>query len=179
MIDGALALLARRGLQGASFSELLAATGAPRGSLYHHFPGGKDELMAAAVDRAGAVLTDAMASVAGAPAEVVVERFLAIWRTVLTRSDCASGCAVLAVTVAADSAELLSHATVVFRSWRDGLAELLRKCGLAPAAARRFAIVLIASAEGAVVLSRADGTPEAFEAVARQLMDQVRTMRPS
>lgn len=177
MIDGALALLARRGLQGASFSELLAATGAPRGSLYHHFPGGKDELMAAAVDRAGAVLTGALESVAGAPAEAVVERFLAIWRAVLTRSDCGSGCAVLAVTVATDSAELLAHATAVFRAWRDCLAELLRKGGLAPAAARRFAIMLIASAEGAVVLSRAEGSLEAFEAVARQLMDQARAMR--
>ena len=107
----------------------------------------------------------------------MVERFLAIWRAVLTRSDCGSGCAVLAVTVATDSADLLAHATAVFRAWRDRLAELLRKGGLAPAAARRFAIMLIASAEGAVVLSRAEGSLEAFEAVARQLMDQARAMR--
>ena len=40
MIIGAAGLLSRRGLQGTSFSEVLAATGAPRGSLYHHFPGG-------------------------------------------------------------------------------------------------------------------------------------------
>uniref|UniRef100_UPI0013CFB038 TetR/AcrR family transcriptional regulator n=1 Tax=Acinetobacter baumannii TaxID=470 RepID=UPI0013CFB038 len=74
-------------LQSTSFSEVLAATGAPRGSLYHHFPGGKDQLIGAAVDQAGAVLTDALEAVAGGTAEAVVERFLAIWRVVLTRSQ--------------------------------------------------------------------------------------------
>lgn len=172
MVNGAMGLLARRGLQATSFSEVLAATGAPRGSLYHHFPGGKDQLVAAAVDQAGALLTDAMKSVAGAPALAVVARFVAIWRSVLTQSQCEAGCAVLAVTVAADSAELLLHATAVFRIWRERLADLLRQGGLSAEQARRFAMVMIASAEGAVVLSRADQSLEPFEAVAQQLMEQ-------
>jgi TetR/AcrR family transcriptional regulator, lmrAB and yxaGH operons repressor len=176
MVEGAMALLARRGLQATSFSEVLAATGAPRGSLYHHFPGGKDQLVAAAIDRAGAVLTDAMAAVAGAPAEAVVERFLAIWRAVLTRSQCEAGCAVLAVTVATDSPDLLSHATAIFRAWRERLADLLHQGGLSPMQARALAMMLIASAEGAVVLSRADHSLEPFEVVAHQLMDHVRRL---
>ena len=174
MVEGAMKLLAQRGLQATSFAEVLAATGAPRGSLYHHFPGGKDQLVAAAVDRAGAVLTDAMAPVAGAPAEAVVERFLAIWRAVLTRSQCEAGCAVLAVTVATDSPDLLSHATAVFRAWRERLADLLQQGGLSPEQARALAMMLIASAEGAVVRSRADHSLEPFEAVAQQLMAHVR-----
>jgi TetR/AcrR family transcriptional regulator, lmrAB and yxaGH operons repressor len=176
MVEGAMALLARRGLQATSFSEVLAATGAPRGSLYHHFPWGKDQLVAAAIDRAGAVLTDAMAAVAGAPAEAVVERFLAIWRAVLTRSQCEAGCAVLAVTVATDSPDLLSHATAIFRAWRERLADLLHQGGLSPVQARALAMMLIASAEGAVVLSRADHSLEPFEAVAHQLIDHVRRL---
>lgn len=182
MIDGAMALLAQRGLQATSFAEVLAATGAPRGSLYHHFPGGKHELVAAAVDRAGALLVGAMASVEGQPAEAVVQRFLAIWRAVLTRSGFGAGCAVLAVTVAAGPAEsseaedLLSHATAVFRAWRERLAALLEAGGLAAADARRFALSLIASVEGAVVLCRAERTFEAFEAVAEQAIAQVRSM---
>ncbi|ANJ75237.1 TetR/AcrR family transcriptional regulator [Ralstonia insidiosa] len=176
MVEGAMGLLAQRGLHATSFSEVLAATGAPRGSLYHHFPGGKDELMAAAVDRAGAVLVDALESTAGMPVDAVVERFLAIWRFVLTQSQCESGCAVLAVTVATDSAELLSHATTVFRAWRERLAQLLRRSGLPAAAAKRFATVMIASVEGAVVLSRAERSLEPFEIVATQLMEQAHTM---
>jgi TetR/AcrR family transcriptional repressor of lmrAB and yxaGH operons len=53
MVDGAIALLASRGLEGTSFSEVLELTGAPRGSIYHHFPGGTAELVSAAVDGAG------------------------------------------------------------------------------------------------------------------------------
>ncbi len=177
MVEGAMALLGRRGLQATSFSEVLAATGAPRGSLYHHFPGGKDQLVAAAVDLAGEQLAGAMASVSGAPPDAVVERFLAIWRAVLTRSNCESGCAVLAVTVASDSAELLSHATAVFRAWREMLSALLQEGGVPAAQARSFAMVLIASAEGAVVLSRADQSMEAFEAVAAQLSAQAKGLK--
>ena len=49
MIEGALSLLAKQGLQATSFSEVLKLTGAPRGSIYHHFPGGKDQLVAEAL----------------------------------------------------------------------------------------------------------------------------------
>lgn len=175
MVQGAMTSLACRGLQATSFSEVLAATGAPRGSLYHHFPGGKHQLVAEAVDRAGAVLTDAIAPVAGASAEDVVERFLATWRTVLMRSRCEAGCAVLAVTVASDSAELLSHATAVFRDWRELLADLLRQGGLGTSAAQQFATVMIASTEGAVVLSRANQSLEPFDSVSLHLTEQIRT----
>ena len=54
MVAGAARLLAQRGLQETSFSEVLELTGAPRGSIYHHFPLGKDQLVASAVDLAGA-----------------------------------------------------------------------------------------------------------------------------
>ena len=177
MIEGAMALLAQRGLQATSFSEVLAATGAPRGSLYHHFPEGKDQLVAAAVDLAGSVLIDFMDRCAGKPAEDVVLHFLTLWRAVLLRSECESGCAVLAVTVATDSTELLAHATAVFRAWRERLTELLKQGGLPVESARRFAMVMIASAEGAVVLSRADQSLEAFEVVAEQLVGEIRRLQ--
>ncbi len=60
MIAGAARLLAERGLQETSFSEVLELTGAPRGSIYHHFPDGKDQLIASAIDLAG---SNAMAAI--------------------------------------------------------------------------------------------------------------------
>lgn len=179
MIAGAMALLARRGQPGASFSEVLSATGAPRGSLYHHFPDGKRELVIAAVERAGALLTEALAPFSGAPAETVVERFLAIWRAVLTHSQCEAGCAVLAVAVAPDSAEALAHAAGVFRAWSDLLTDLLRRGGAPREEASSFAVMMIASVEGAVALSRAERSLEPFEAVARQLIRQTRLLTAS
>jgi len=174
MIAGAMALLARRGLSGASFSDVLSATGAPRGSLYHHFPNGKRELVAAAVERAGLVLAEALAPVAGAPAEAVVERFLAIWRTVLTRSECEAGCAVMAVAAAPESAEMMAQAAGVFRAWSAQLTDLLGRGGVPGGEASSFAMMMIASVEGAVALSRAEHSLEPFEAVARQLIRQAR-----
>ena len=174
MVNGAVQLLARRGLQATSFSEVLAFTGAPRGSVYHHFPEGKEQLVGEAVDLAGAYLIGLLDAKAGASAVEISDYFLQVWRSVLIRSDFQSGCAVLAVTVATDSANLLGHAFAVFRGWRQRLAELLVQGGLEKKAALRFATTLIASAEGAVVLSRAEHSIEPFNAVAAQLGEQIR-----
>jgi AcrR family transcriptional regulator len=176
MVDGAAQLLARRGLHATSFSEVLGLTGAPRGSLYHHFPEGKEQLIGAAVDRAGAYLLDLLEHKAGAGAEAITELFLQIWREVLSRSKMQAGCAVLAVTVAADSPKLLNHAAAVFRAWRTRLAELLENGGLSRAKAAPFAATLIAASEGAVVLARAEQSMEPFELVSAQLLSQVRAM---
>ena len=174
MIEGATQLLARHGLQATSFAEVLEHPGAPRGSVYHHFPRGKDQMVGEAVDLAGDFLVGLLDKRAGTSALAITEHFIAIWRGVLTQSKCESGCAVLAVAVATDSPDLLNHAAAVFRLWRGRLAELLEQGGLARKDARRFATVLIASAEGAVVMSRAEQDMEPFEAVARSLLDQVR-----
>ena len=87
MIEQAVILLARKGFQGASFSEILDAAGAPRGSLYHHFPGGKEELVLAAMDHAGRRAMAALEPLKGQPADKVAEMFLATWAAVLTRSE--------------------------------------------------------------------------------------------
>ena len=176
MIEGAMALLARGGPQAASFSDVLSATGAPRGSLYHHFPSGKRELIEAAVERAGAVLTDALRPLDGASPEKVVERFVLIWRTVLTRSRCEAGCAVAAVAVASDSPEQLAQTARVFRGWTTRLTDLLEAGGVSKTEASGFAVMLVASIEGAVALSRAEKTLEPFDAVAKQLVKQARTL---
>ena len=96
--------------------------------------------------------------------------FLDLWREVLVRSGLSAGCAVLAVTVATDSPDLLAHAADVFRAWRARLMELFVARGVDPAAAERFAATLVAASEGAVVVSRAERSLEPFELVATQLL---------
>ena len=176
MILGAMGLLARGGPQAASFSDVLSATGSPRGSLYHHFPNGKSELIEAAVDRAGEVLTQALKSFEGASATKVVEGFLSFWLTVLTRSQFEAGCAVAAVAVAANSPEQLAQTARIFRRWTSQLSELLRAGGLSKREADGFAVMLIASVEGAVALSRAEKSLEPFETVSEQLLAHARAL---
>lgn len=176
MVEGTVRLLARRGLHATSFSEVLELTGAPRGSVYHHFPEGKEQLIREAVAFAGARSIQLLESKAGATALEITEFFLNLWRELLSRSNFQVGCAVLAVTVAADSPVLLSEAAAAFRAWRKRLAELLDAGGLGPTSAAGLAATLIAACEGAVVLSRAEQSMEPFDLVAVQMSEHVRTL---
>jgi TetR/AcrR family transcriptional regulator, lmrAB and yxaGH operons repressor len=129
MVSSAVILLAKRGFQGASLAKVLAGSGAPRGSIYHHFPDGKDQLVAAAVEAAGERAARILDPLRGRGAVEIADGFLAMWRSVLERSDFAAGCSVLAVTVSADSGELVQRAGDVFRSWQARLGELLHTGG--------------------------------------------------
>jgi TetR/AcrR family transcriptional regulator, lmrAB and yxaGH operons repressor len=168
MIDSTTILLAKHGLSGTSFSDVLAASGAPRGSLYHHFPGGKDQLVLAAVGVAGDRAIAVLDRLEGKPAVEVARAFLDLWRSVLTVSDFGAGCAIAAVTVASDSPEMLESAGTVFRGWRTRLAELFAEGGVPTGRSAALATTLIASSEGAVVLSRAERSFEPFELVAAE-----------
>jgi TetR/AcrR family transcriptional regulator, lmrAB and yxaGH operons repressor len=170
MVDGAVLLLATSGVEGTSFTDVLASTGSPRGSIYHHFPGGKSELLHAALDRASERGLAAMEATRGQTAVVVVERFLSLWRTLLERSRLTAGCAVVAVTVAAGDDDLLDHAGAIFRAWTDLLTELCAASMAGKASARRLAVTVIAATEGAVALCRAERSMDPFEDTATVLM---------
>ena len=170
MVESAAVLLAMRGLQGTAFSDVLERSGAPRGSIYHHFPRGKDQLVDAAIDLTGTRAIEALDAVAGRPPSTVTGAFLDLWRAVLVRSNLRAGCAVLAVTVAADSPALLDHAGAIFRAWRGRIADLYVAGGLDRPAAEKLATTLVAATEGAVVVSRAERSLEPFELVAAQLL---------
>jgi len=170
MIESAVTLLAVRGLQRTSFSDVLERSGAPRGSIYHHFPEGKDQLVDAAIELAGDRALGVLDAVDGAPPIEVTRYFLDLWRQVLVRSNLRAGCAVLAVTVATDSPDLLDHAASIFRAWRSRLAELYEHGGIDPAAAIRLATTVVAASEGAVVISRAERRLEPFELVVEELL---------
>ncbi|MCU1556352.1 MAG: hypothetical protein JWN09_347 [Microbacteriaceae bacterium] len=173
MIESAVQLLAQRGLQATSFSEVLESSGAPRGSVYHHFPDGKDQLVDAALELAGDRALRMLDGWAGSSPREITENFLGMWGKLLSYAHFTTGCSVLAVTVATDSPELLDHTATIFRAWRGRLAELFVHGGLGPDEASRFAAILVASSEGAVVLSRAERSMEPFDLVSEQLIEQV------
>ena len=109
-------------------------------------------------------------AVEGQPPKAITAYFLDIWREVLVRSGLRAGCAVLAVTVATESPDLLEHAGSVFRAWRSRLAALYVAGGMSVDDAARLAVTLVAASEGAVVVSRAERSLEPFELVAAQLL---------
>jgi AcrR family transcriptional regulator len=170
MVEGAVRLLATRGVEGTSFAEVLEATGSPRGSIYHHFPGGKPELLHAALDLASERGLTAMEATRRQPPEVVIERFLGLWRSLLDLSHLRAGCAVVAVTVAANDDELLDHAGTIFRNWTELLTELCADGGMDVDSARQLAVTVIAAAEGAVAMCRAERNKSPFEDVETVLL---------
>jgi AcrR family transcriptional regulator len=170
MTEGAVTLLALHGLEGTTFSDVLERSGAPRGSIYHHFPKGKEQLVKAAIELAGERALGVLDHLHGAPPKAVTKAFLDLWRAVLVRSNLRAGCAVLAVTVATDSPDLLDQAASIFRAWRRQITELFVEGGMSADAAARLAATLVAASEGSVVVSRAERSLEPFELVAAELL---------
>jgi TetR/AcrR family transcriptional regulator, lmrAB and yxaGH operons repressor len=176
MIAGAARLLAQRGLQATSFSSVLAETQAPRGSIYHHFPGGKQELVTAAIEATQQHALSLLDRDMGTSATEVTQSFLAAWRALLTYGHFDAGCALVAVTVAAENDALRQRAAAAFRAWQAKLAQALEAGGLSASDATSAATLLLAATEGAVVICRAEQDIRPFDLVAAQLADHVRTL---
>jgi AcrR family transcriptional regulator len=169
MVRSAIALFAQRGVQGTSLGDVIEHAGAPRGSIYHHFPGGKDELVAAVLRTMAVAGPRGLAPLEGRDAAGVIDGFLDGWKRILEASDYSSGCSVLGITVTAEDAGIRSGAGGVFEAWATELARLLRHGGVPAASARSLAWTLISAAEGAVAICRAQRTMEPLEAVRTQL----------
>jgi TetR/AcrR family transcriptional repressor of lmrAB and yxaGH operons len=177
MIEAAVRALQHRGLAGMSFTDVLVNSGAARGAIYHHFPGGKHQLVAEAAGRNGQDVRAHLAALPTASPRGVVQAFLAQVRPVMLATSQGSGCAVAAVTVQpdGDSDELRRVAATAFASWAEQLGSALRTAGMAPAPAADLASLLVALLEGAQVLCRAAGDVEPFERAARAVLPLVET----
>jgi TetR/AcrR family transcriptional repressor of lmrAB and yxaGH operons len=171
MVSSALALLARNGVQATSFSHVLGHAHAPRGSVYHYFPSGKEQLLGEALDLASRRALDFLDRGKDTSAHGITDRFISMWRAVLEGSNFEAGCAVLAVAVTADEPELNARASIIFRAWREHLTNRFTAAGVPTDMSVRFAATLIAATEGAVVLSRAEGSLEPFDLVAAHLIE--------
>src|SRR5258706_7869169 len=103
MVRSAALLIRSRGLNATSFSEVLSESGAPRGSIYHHFPQGKEQLAEDAIRWTSArVLAHLRAGAAATPSDVL-KRFIAMWRQVVVSSGGAAGCVVAGVALDTDA----------------------------------------------------------------------------
>ena len=138
MVRSAAYLFRERGFSGTAFSDVIAHSGAPRGSIYHHFPGGKIQLAEEAVRYAGDFLgAGVRAATRDDDPVAAVRAFLGWWRRVLVKSDFRAGCPIVAVTV--ESQLGLGHgaAADAFQRWQDALTAGLVSAGAAPARAAR------------------------------------------
>ncbi len=170
MVNGAISLLAEKGVQGTSFAVVTEATKTPRGSIYHHFPGGKNELIEEALTSIGTLVTSLIDAVEVDSPSKVVDVFIESWRALLLANNFAGNCAVANASLGAgDEDSLKASANEVFKNWQHALARAFERSGAKRKDAVDFAAVCLASVEGALILGRASGSDEVFKALSRQL----------
>lgn len=173
MIASARYLLAREGYQGASFSAVLEHSGAPRGSIYHHFPDGKDQLIAAAVD---STLQRGLTHLEGVPRTSltsVLRGIAGYWRGLLERSDCLAGCPIVATSVGATDPTVLAHVQQALSTWRAAYRDVLEEAGVPRRRSAESAALLLCGYQGALHVARAERSLEVFDVTSRALRRSV------
>ncbi|WP_371671721.1 TetR/AcrR family transcriptional regulator [Streptomyces sp. NBC_00289] len=177
MILSAVALLRENGASATSIDRVLAHSGAPRGSVYHHFPGGRTQLIHEAVALAGDFIADLIDAAMQADDPVAaVDAFFLLWRDRLVESDFRAGCPIVAVAVETndDAPQLAPSAAAVFARWQEALAALFVRHGLTEERSRRLGSFVVAAVEGAVIMCRAERSTAPIEAAAAEIHDLLR-----
>lgn len=171
MIRSAAVLFRERGVHGTSLSDVVAHSAAPRGSIYHWFPGGKAQLAEEATRYAGEFIAGGIAAALEDDDPVAAVRgFAALWREILRDSDFSAGCPVMSATLEGDRTPGAREAAgAAFERWQELLVGAFRGRGVAPARARSLAALVVAAVEGAIVLSRAQRSGRPLERVADEL----------
>jgi len=177
MVRSAAALIARDGLAATGMREVADHAHAPRGSIGHYFPGGKNQMTMEALAWMGATVYNELdhagpkkdQPLAGGVA--VLARFVAMWRRGLVETQLTTGCSVAAVVHDSDNPKLLARAAEVFTSWRRPFYDALLVDGFGKQRAHALATTVIAALEGAVILSRAERCITPLEETAAVLHD--------
>lgn len=166
-----------KGLSASGLQQICEASGAPIGSVYHHFPGGKAELAAATLRRAGAGYQALVEEMLDSEAEIVdgLRASFEAAAGMLVASDYADACpiATVALEVASTDDDLRQVTHEIFETWLEAAALRGRKAGLDPAAARDLAITFVAALEGGFLLSRAAKSTEPMLATGRSVVAMV------
>jgi len=171
MLDTAADLFQTQGYHATGLTQLTTAGGAPKGSLYFHFPGGKEQLAAEAIRQSGERLAELLgAIVANAPdAATGIENAIEALAVSLRESDFRRGCplATVALDAAAESDMIREACADGYRSWHTLIEAYLTRCGATQPAA--LATVVLASIEGGLLLARTMRDTAPLRAVATHL----------
>ncbi|MEV5839188.1 TetR/AcrR family transcriptional regulator [Nocardia sp. NPDC052112] len=172
MIEGTIESLRIHGASATSVDRVLAHTGAPRGSVYHHFPGGRAQLITDALSAAGGSMSEFIETITREyDPTTALDMFVAFWRRTLLDSDYRAGCPIFAVAVETndDAPEFAASAAEIFARWNTALTDLLIRHGLDPVRSRRLATLTVAAVEGAIALCRVERATAPLEDTVREL----------
>ncbi|ART69916.1 TetR family transcriptional regulator [Mycobacterium dioxanotrophicus] len=176
MVASAALLIRERGAHPTAIADVLQHSGAPRGSAYHYFPGGRTQLLCEAIDYAGDQIAARLARADSAAA--LLDGMIAGFRKQLLNSDFRAGCPVVAVAVEAGDPDdsdspVQARAAAAFHRWTAQIVARLHDDGVAADRAEELAMLIISSIEGAVVIARATRDVKPLDLIHRQLREQL------
>ncbi|MDQ0596808.1 AcrR family transcriptional regulator [Streptomyces canus] len=175
MVFSAAQLIRRGGVAATGMREVAAHAGAPRGSLQHYFPGGKEQLVNEAVGWAGRYAGRRVARFLAALDEPTPSALFAEmvrqWTDEYEADGFAGGCPVAAATIdcAESTASTREAASAAFATWTGPVAQALSDMGVPRQRAGDLATLMISSLEGALLIARAERDVRALTTVAREL----------
>ncbi|MFN8161693.1 MAG: TetR/AcrR family transcriptional regulator [Solirubrobacterales bacterium] len=172
-MESAAELFRRQGYHGTGLNQVLEQSSAPRGSLYFHFPGGKQQLAAESVGEAGGAIGKAIEAILAATPDTgeAIGRVVDFLAADLSQSGFDHGCPVgtVAMDAASGSEPVRVACEAVFAGWLGLIARHLEAAGTAPDLAERQAMLAVSAIEGALLLARARRDTAALEAVGATL----------
>ena len=170
MLVSAAEVMRQRGAAGVTIDEVLARSGAPRGSVYYHFPEGRNQILTEALRYSGDSITAMIDDAAGWGAKALLGEFVEFWERLLTEGDFTAGCPVVAAAIGCDDDPKLSaEAGAILGRWCAALTRAFVNDGFEDACAASLAMMSISALEGAVVLARSTRSTDPLRQVGEQL----------
>ncbi len=182
LIGAMLHALRTKGFHGVGLNELLAEAQAPKGVLYHHFPGGKSELAVAAINTVVGQITaglDKLLQRHGDPV-LALGAWIASAQKALAGSGFEQGCPLATIALEStpqDSAIRLALANG-FATIRETVAHALQSADIEPDRARDLSALIVSAYEGALLQARVAGSVDAMRHTAQALLELVRLSQP-
>lgn len=173
LLDATRDLAESGGYYGAGLNQIIAESGAPRGSVYFHFPGGKDQLISEALARSGQDIARLITGVQSPTAKGYIAALVGMLADRLESSGWRKGCPVATVTldVASSNDAIRQVCSAMYASWEQALRDRLLGYGCPDAG--ELATTVLALIEGALILARTHRSREplarAQRAIARLL----------
>ncbi len=158
LVRTAMRLFRRQGYASTGLAQILAESGAPRGSLYHYFPNGKEAVGEAAVELAGGLIRSMLAELAARhrDSKAFVRGYCKVMADWMEESGFRSGCpiATTLLETAPGSPSITAAGRRAIDGWIDVIAGALAADGTERRAARSKAQLIVAAMEGALILAR-------------------------
>lgn len=174
LVEKTAELIAAQGYHATGINQITKESGTPMGSLYYHFPGGKDELVTSAMQAGSDLITQALHGIFSTNRDVstAIRSIVELLSEQLERSAFMKGCPIATVTLetAAQNDMIQSLSQTIYRGWQVQIVQYLAQSGYDEQIASSLALFVVTVIEGGLLLSRAERSTIPLQQAGEQLI---------